>query len=92
MIAGHLQAATRAGLVPVGIDLVPFALLRSVAATMPLSERDGQRVYINPYFTSSQRGDSAETATVTFSASVDLSQGAFSRRFQTDPQMGATTP
>ena len=54
--------------------------------------RDGQRVYINPYFTSSQRGDSAETATVTFTASVDLSQGAFSRRFQTDPQMGATIP
>jgi type IV pilus assembly protein PilM len=38
MIAGHLQAATRAGLVPVGIDLVPFALLRLVASTMPLSE------------------------------------------------------
>jgi hypothetical protein len=55
-------------------------------------KRDGQRVYINPYFTSSQRGESAETATVTFSASVDLSEGAFSRRFQTDPQMGATTP
>jgi type IV pilus assembly protein PilM len=38
MIAGHLQAAGRAGLIPVGIDLVPFALLRSVAPTMPLSE------------------------------------------------------
>ena len=38
MIAGHLQAASRAGLNPVGVDLIPFALLRSVAPTTPLSE------------------------------------------------------
>jgi type IV pilus assembly protein PilM len=38
MIAGHLQAASLAGLSPTGIDLIPFALLRSVAPTMPLSE------------------------------------------------------
>jgi hypothetical protein len=54
--------------------------------------KDGQRVYINPYFTVSRKGQSAGTATVTFSASVDLSQAAFSRRFQTDPQTGAPTP
>jgi type IV pilus assembly protein PilM len=30
MIAGHLQAGLRAGLDPVGIDLTPFALLRSL--------------------------------------------------------------
>jgi Tfp pilus assembly protein PilN len=54
--------------------------------------KDGQRVYMNPYFTTSQRGESAQTATVTFSASVDLSQAAFSRRFQADAQTGAPTP
>ena len=54
--------------------------------------KDGQRVYINPYFTSSQRGQSADTTTVTFSASVDLSQAAFSHRFQVDAQTGAPTP
>lgn len=54
--------------------------------------KDGQHMYINPYFTSSQRGESADTATVTFSASVDLTQAAFSRRFQVDTQTGAPTP
>lgn len=54
--------------------------------------KDGQRVYMNPYFTTSQRGESAQTAMVTFSASVDLSQAAFSRRFQADAQTGAPTP
>lgn len=55
--------------------------------------KDGQRVYLNPYFTSSDRNvESAETPTVTFSASVDLSQAAFSGRFQADPQTGASTP
>jgi hypothetical protein len=54
--------------------------------------RNGQRMYINPYFTASQKGESAGTATVTFSASVDLSQAAYSRRFQVDAQTGAQTP
>jgi len=54
--------------------------------------KDGQRVYINPYFTASQRGESAATPTVTFSASVDLSKAAFSGRFQADAQTGAQTP
>jgi hypothetical protein len=54
--------------------------------------KDGQRMYVNPYFTSSQRGESADTATVTFSASVDLTQAAFSGRFQADTQTGAPTP
>jgi type IV pilus assembly protein PilM len=30
MVAGHVRAATRAGLEPVGVDLTPFALLRSL--------------------------------------------------------------
>jgi hypothetical protein len=54
--------------------------------------KDGQRVYINPYFTASQKSQSAAAATVTFSASVDLSQAAYSRRFQADAQTGAQTP
>jgi hypothetical protein len=49
-------------------------------------------MYVNPYFTASQRGESADTATVTFSASVDLTQAAFSGRFQADTQTGAPTP
>jgi type IV pilus assembly protein PilM len=30
MVAGHVRAGTRAGLEPVGVDLTPFALLRSL--------------------------------------------------------------
>jgi type IV pilus assembly protein PilM len=38
MIAGHLAAIERAGLSPVGMDLNPFALLRSLAPATALSE------------------------------------------------------
>jgi Tfp pilus assembly protein PilN len=45
--------------------------------------RDGDRVYLNPYFTSSQKAASAGgPATVNFSASVDLSSAAYSGRYQ----------
>jgi len=37
MLAGHLRAATAAGLQPVGIDLSPVALLRSLAAPAGLA-------------------------------------------------------
>jgi hypothetical protein len=45
-------------------------------------KKGGQQVYLNPYFTSAQKGDKAGQATVTFSASVDLSNAAYSGRFQ----------
>jgi hypothetical protein len=49
----------------------------------------GQPVYLNPYFTSSQKQSaSAGTPTVTFTASVDLSSAAYSGRFQ--PEGGRT--
>jgi type IV pilus assembly protein PilM len=38
MVAGHLRAVTRAGLRPVGIDLTPLALLRSLAPATVLAE------------------------------------------------------
>ena len=36
MIASHVQAATDAGLDPIGVDLNPFAVLRSMGTTSPL--------------------------------------------------------
>jgi type IV pilus assembly protein PilM len=38
MLAGHLRAATMAGLQPVGIDLAPFALVRALAPVAALAE------------------------------------------------------
>jgi type IV pilus assembly protein PilM len=38
MLAGHLRAVTMAGLQPVGVDLVPFALVRSLAPAAALAE------------------------------------------------------
>ncbi|HEU4397096.1 MAG TPA: type IV pilus assembly protein PilM [Actinomycetota bacterium] len=38
MLAGHLQAVNAAGLQPVGVDLSPIALLRSLAAPAGLAE------------------------------------------------------
>jgi Tfp pilus assembly protein PilN len=54
-------------------------------------KKRGSRVYLNPYFTASQKDaqEGGET-TVTFSATVDLSQAAFSGRFQPAGQQGAT--
>jgi Tfp pilus assembly protein PilN len=56
-------------------------------------KRHGSRVYLNPYFTASQKDaqEGGET-TVTFSATVDLSQAAFSGRFQAGGKPGAVTP
>jgi len=45
-------------------------------------KRNGGSVYLNPYYTSSQKQAGSGQATVTFSASVDLSQAAYSGRFQ----------
>jgi Fimbrial assembly protein (PilN) len=52
-------------------------------------KKGGQQVYLNPYFTSAQKGDKAGQATVTFSATVDLSNAAYSGRFQ---PAGTVTP
>jgi hypothetical protein len=52
-------------------------------------EKGGQQVYLNPYFTTSQKGDKGGQTTVTFSATVDLSSAAYSGRFQ---PAGTVTP
>jgi Tfp pilus assembly protein PilN len=56
-------------------------------------KRHGSRVYLNPYFTASQKDaqEGGET-TVTFSATVDVSQAAFSGRFQADGKPATVTP
>jgi type II secretory pathway pseudopilin PulG len=55
--------------------------------------KNGKRVYENPYFTSSQKsGEQGSEATVTFSATVDLSEVAYSGRFQPAGQSGTVTP
>jgi hypothetical protein len=45
-------------------------------------KRNGGSVYLNPYYTSSQKQVGSAQTTVTFSASVDLGPAAFSGRFQ----------
>jgi hypothetical protein len=52
-------------------------------------KKGGQQVYLNPYFTTSQKADEQGQATVTFSATVDLSSAAYSGRFQ---PAGTVTP
>jgi hypothetical protein len=52
-------------------------------------KKDGQQVYLNPYFTTSQKADENGQQTVTFSATVDLSSAAYSGRFQ---PAGTVTP
>jgi hypothetical protein len=52
-------------------------------------KKGGQQVYLNPYFTTSQKSDEGGQDTVTFSATVDLSSAAYSRRFQ---PAGTVTP
>jgi hypothetical protein len=55
-------------------------------------QKDGQPVYLNPYFTTSQKGDDDQSQeTVTFTATVDLSTAAFSGRYQPQPA-GTVTP
>jgi hypothetical protein len=65
-------------------------LLRALASGPKNSD---QPVYLNPYFTSSQKNAAAGTeATVTFSASVDMSKAAYSGRFQPAGRQGMVTP
>jgi hypothetical protein len=56
-------------------------------------KKRGARVYLNPFFTTSQKDnkEGGET-TVTFSATVDLSKAAFSGRFQPAGQQRTVTP
>ncbi len=53
-------------------------------------KKGGQPVYLNPYFTSSQKTDQSGQTTVTFNATVDLSTAAYSGRYQ--DQTGTVTP
>jgi hypothetical protein len=46
-------------------------------------KRNGRPVYLNPYFTSSEKADNNGQTTVAFSATVDLSPAAYSGRYQT---------
>jgi Tfp pilus assembly protein PilN len=52
-------------------------------------KKGGQQVYLNPYFTTSQKKDDNGQQTVTFSATVDLSSAAYSGRYQ---PAGTVTP
>jgi Tfp pilus assembly protein PilN len=52
-------------------------------------KKGGQQVYLNPYFTTAQKGDEGGQATVTFTATVDLSSAAYSGRYQ---PAGTVTP
>jgi hypothetical protein len=52
-------------------------------------KKGGKQVYLNPYFTTSQKLEGTGQATVTFSATVDLSTAAYSGRFQ---PAGTVTP
>jgi hypothetical protein len=52
-------------------------------------KKGGQQMYLNPYFTSSQKGGENGQSKVTFSATVDLSDAAYSGRFQPG---GTVTP
>jgi hypothetical protein len=51
-------------------------------------KKGGQQVYLNPYFTTSQKTDQTGQVTVSFSATVDLSAAVFSGRYQ--PQAPGT--
>jgi hypothetical protein len=52
-------------------------------------KKGGHQVYLNPYFTTSQKATEGGQDTVTFSATVDLSTAAYSGRFQ---PAGTVTP
>jgi hypothetical protein len=54
-------------------------------------KKGGQQVYLNPYFTTSQKGGDDGQETVTFTATVDLSSAAYSGRYQAQPA-GTVTP
>jgi hypothetical protein len=70
------------------VDVGTF--LRALAAG---PKKGGKPVYLNPYFTSSQKnGEEGAQATVSFSATVDLSPAVYSGRFQAPGQKGTVTP
>jgi hypothetical protein len=52
-------------------------------------KKGGQQVYLNPYFTTSDKADDNGQTKVTFSATVDLSSAAYSGRYQ---PAGTVTP
>jgi hypothetical protein len=54
-------------------------------------KKGGQQVYLNPYFTTSQKADESGQTTVTFAATVDLSTAVYSGRYQPQ-QPGTVTP
>jgi hypothetical protein len=54
-------------------------------------KKGSQTVYLNPYFSTSQKSGSSGQETVTFSATVDLSAAAYSGRYQSQ-QPGTVTP
>jgi hypothetical protein len=54
-------------------------------------KKGGQPVYLNPYFTTSQKADQGGQGTVTFAATVDLSTAVYSGRYQPQ-QPGTVTP
>jgi hypothetical protein len=54
-------------------------------------KKDGKPIYMNPYFTTSQKEAGNTQGTVTFSATVDLTAAAYSGRFQ-PTQPGTVTP
>jgi hypothetical protein len=54
-------------------------------------KKGGQQVYLNPYFTTSEKTDDNGQQMVTFSATVDLSSAAFSGRYQSQ-QPGTVIP
>jgi type IV pilus assembly protein PilM len=45
MISGHIDAATQAGLKPIGVDLNPFAVLRAMGTTSPIES--GNQVLVD---------------------------------------------
>jgi hypothetical protein len=56
-------------------------------------KKGGQQVYLNPYFTTSDKEDENGRAMVTFSATVDLSSAAYSGRYQpAGPAAGTVSP
>jgi Tfp pilus assembly protein PilN len=62
------------------------ALVRVLDGTI---KRNGRPVYLNPFFTTSQRQETTgQQATVTFSATVDVGPAAYSGRFQRPGQAG----
>jgi hypothetical protein len=54
-------------------------------------KKGSQTVYLNPYFSTSQKSDTSGEETVTFSATVDLSAAAYSGRYQSQ-QPGTVIP